>query len=259
LTQADPTGMHDWHSSGYVEEWITGWDGEERRATLRRIPQLIPHDPDETIRVLDVGGGWGPITRVVLESFPKAQVVLQDFSEPMLNEARERLAAHGDALTFVQSDLMAPNWTDGLKGPFDAVVSSLAIHNVRFPDRIRAIYQEIFPLVAPGGCFINLDQIAASEIVGRVSRHAQQMAARQRIFEETGEWKSLSELPAPPNRGPRMHAHGTAASEDLERIAAHEPATLANQLRWLLEAGFDEVDCFVRDGRSGLLGAYRAS
>jgi len=256
--QADPMGMHDWHSEAYVEEWIGDWDSEERRATLRRIAHLIPRDPDDEFRVLDIGGGWGPVTRVVLEAYPRARVTLQDFSLPMLDEARRRLQERGDAVTFTQSDLMSPKWTANLGGPFDAVVSSLAIHNVRFPDRIRDIYAEVFPLVAPGGCFLNLDQIAAGELAGRAGRHAQQMAARQELFEQTGQWKSLGELPTGSGRRGPMHAHGPTAEADLQRIAGHEPATLSNQLRWLREAGFDEVDCFVRDGRSGLLGAFRA-
>src|SRR4051812_7721721 len=161
--QADPTGMHNWHSEAYVEEWIGGWDGEERRALLRQIAHLIPHDPSEQIRVLDVGGGWGPVSRVVLEAYPEARITLHDFSGPMLDEARQRLAPYGNRTRFVQSDLLSAEWTKGIDGPFDAVVSSLAIHNVRFPDRIRAIYQEIFPLVAPGGCFLNLDMIASGE------------------------------------------------------------------------------------------------
>ena len=43
----------------------------------------------------------------------------------------------------------------------------------------------------------------------------------------------------------------------LRRIASHEPATLPNQFRWLLEAGFDEVECFARDRCDAPIGAFR--
>ena len=258
MAQSDPTGMHDWHSRTYVQEWIPGYSGDERTTSLRRIAHLIPFDPDEEIRVLDIGGGWGPVTSVVLEAFPRARVVLHDFSEPMLEEARSRLAARGDAVSFYRGDLLSPGWANGLGEPFQAVVSSLAIHNVRFPDRIRAIYQEIFPLVAPGGCFLNLDQIGQGEIIRRVRQHAQRMAARQRLFDETGQWPPLSEVPATGRGRAAMHAHRDVHSENLQRMASHEPASLANQLRWLREAGFDEVDCFAREGNSALIGAFRA-
>ncbi len=37
--------------------------------------------------------------------------------------------------------------------------SAIAIHNVRFPDRIRAIYEEISGILVSGGCFLNCDLV----------------------------------------------------------------------------------------------------
>lgn len=259
MTESDPSGIHDWHSDEYVRQWLDVNTVHDRGRLLQRIVHLIPFDPDEPIRVLDIGGGWGPVTSAVLETFPHAQVVLHDFSEPMFAEARRRLAEYGDAVSFHRGDLMAPTWVEGLEGPFQAVVSHIAIHNVRFPDRIRAIYQEIFPLVAPGGCLINLDHPGSGELVGRASRHAQRLDRRHQLYEETGRWASLSDLPASSRYGRNPQAHGQANREDLERLRNHEPATVANQLRWLHEAGFDEAECFWRDGRDVLIGAFRRS
>jgi SAM-dependent methyltransferase len=53
-------------------------------------------------------------------------------------------------------------WVDAVAGPFDAVVSSIAIHNVREHATIRSIYGEIFNLLNPGGCFLNLDRMRPS-------------------------------------------------------------------------------------------------
>ena len=132
MTTSDPTGMHDWHEDGYVRDWIDHQRDEERTASLRRMVHLI-------------GGGYGAVTAVVLDVYPRARVVLHDFSEPMLDAARERLANYSDSVGYYRGDLMTPEWTAGLEGQFDAVVSSIAIHNVRFPDRIRGIYQEVYP------------------------------------------------------------------------------------------------------------------
>lgn len=258
MTQSDPIGMHDWHSTAYVEDWISANSRGDGSASLRNIAHLIPFDPDQPFRVLDIGGGWGPVTSVVLEAFPQARVVLHDFSEPMLEEARKRLARYGDAVSFYWGDLMESDWAAGLDGQFDAVVSHICIHNVRFPDRIRGVYHEIFPLVAPGGCFINLDHPAIGELAGRASRHAQAMARREQLYEETGRWTSLNELPARSRSGRNPAADREPAQDDLDRLEAHEPATVANQLRWLLEAGFDEAECFYRQGRDVLIGAFRA-
>jgi ubiquinone/menaquinone biosynthesis C-methylase UbiE len=160
-TSSDPHGHHDWHSPEYVDEWITNdvtRDGE-RRPVLRRVAELLPFERDAELRILDVGGGYGMLTREVLEEFPNSRVVLHDFSEPMIEQARRRLGGLVTRVEFAQADLRDPSWVEAVQGPFDAVVSSIALHNVRDPDRIKTIYAEIRPLLVPGGCFANLDLV----------------------------------------------------------------------------------------------------
>jgi tRNA (cmo5U34)-methyltransferase len=221
-TTSDPIGSHDWHSGEYVEWWITSdvTHDDERRPLLRRVAQLLPPDTGHGIDVLDVGAGYAALSREVADERPDARLTLHDFSEPMFRWARERLEDVLDRVRFVKGDLRDPGWTAEVGGPFDAVVSSLAIHNVRDPARIRAIYAEIFPLVRPGGCFLNLDQAHAS---GPLS------AAAQRISNDR---------------------YATAGPDDL--------ASVPNQLRWLREAGFAEADCLHRAGFSTLFAGFRA-
>jgi ubiquinone/menaquinone biosynthesis C-methylase UbiE len=160
-TSSDPHGHHDWHSAQYVDDWIGNdvtRDGQ-RRPMLRRVAELLPFDRDAAVRVLDIGGGYGMLTREVLEELPNSRVVLHDFSEPMIDQARARLGPLMARVEFAQSDLQDPAWVDAVPGPFDAAVSSIAIHNVRDPERIRAIFAEVRPLLAPGGVFANLDLV----------------------------------------------------------------------------------------------------
>jgi tRNA (cmo5U34)-methyltransferase len=154
---------------------------------------------------------------------------------------------------------MDPKWAAGIEGQFDAVVSSIAIHNVRFPDRIRGIYGELFPLVSPGGVFLNFDQVAYDgSLSERAERQAQMMQRRRRLHEETGRWQALDEV-AGQARWRGGHDHEHTNEEDRRRIASHEPATLSNQIKWLREAGFAEADCLHRDGRRVILAAFRAT
>jgi tRNA (cmo5U34)-methyltransferase len=259
MQSVDPTGVHDWHSDSYVRDWVDSQRDEERAIQLRRMMWLIPFDPDAEIRVLDIGGGYGLVTHQVLEAFPRARVVMHDYSEPMIAEARNQLSAFGDQVSFARGDLMTPDWVENLDGQFDAVVSSIAIHNVRFPERIRGTYVEVFPYVAPGGCFLNLDRIELpGGLIRNAERHEQLMARRQDLFAESGQWRTLPEIEAEVGSRRRRADAGAEQTGAAARIAAHEPATLENQLRWLREAGFDEVDAFFRDGHRALIGAYRA-
>ncbi len=218
-TDSDALGHHDWHSATYVDGWIKNdaTRDETRRVRLRGIARALPLDRGDTVRILDVGGGYGMFTGELLDEWPDAVVVLHDFSIPMTDEARTRLATFGDRVTFHNGDLRDPAWTTGVGGPFDAVVSSIAIHNVRDPAIIRRVYGDIAGLVKSGGTFINVDIVA---VPGPLAARA--YGRRQAV-----------------GRG------------------AGEPATLAAQLRWLEESGFDESDCLWKEGLVACLAAYR--
>ena len=77
-------------------------------------------------------------------NFSNAKAVCHDGSAEMLALGRKRLAKLKGRVKFVQCDLSKTGWSKKIKGPFDAVVSSIAIHNVREHDIIRSIYAETF-------------------------------------------------------------------------------------------------------------------
>jgi len=111
---------------------------------------------------LDLGCGDGILGAVILGEYPKSRGVLADFSEPMLEQAREGLKDYTGQLAFENLDYGDPAWIERMQAysPFDAIVSGYSIHHQ--PDaRKRPIYEEIFSLLKPGGWFINIEHIAA--------------------------------------------------------------------------------------------------
>ncbi len=244
---ADPIGMHDWHSHQYAHGWINAQRDDER-AYLRKLVHLLPFDPDQPIRVLDIGAGYGSLTKLVLDAFPHSTVVVHDYSEPMLLEARLRLASASDYVSYARGDLMYDTWTRDLGRPFDAVISAIAIHNVRFPERIRAIYSEVFEILVPGGCFYNVDYVTPpGDLVARARRHSLLMDERFQVRQRTGTWPALREV--------ETQVSVPTALQVRERDV--EPASLGNQLAWLSEAGFSQVECFWHDGMRALMGAFK--
>ena len=227
MSSSDPLGAHDWHDEGYIERWVTDQvaTDDERRAHMRLLAAAIAADRNAPIRVLDIGVGYGALTEELLGVFGSAQVVGIDFSEPMLTRARAALERFGDQVTLRSADLQDPTWADGLEPGFDAAVSSQAIHNVRYPDRIRAIYAEILPLLRPGGCFMNLD-----------------------IFSPPGDrsYAAYAAARAGLHRPPPIHHLGHAP-----------PMPLRDHLDWLDEAGFAEADVLMKDLRQALIVGYR--
>ena len=151
---------HDWHSIDYVAEWITrdAARDPERRPLLRQMLSFAPFPLDAELKVLDVGAGYGAVSEEVLHVFPAARVALQDYSQPMLDRARERLADRSEQLHYVVCDLTDPSWTQQVDGPFDLAVSAIALHNLRDPAKIFACYRAIHDLLKPGGCFLNCDR-----------------------------------------------------------------------------------------------------
>ena len=224
MSATDPFGQHDWQSPAYVEHWVEtkSTTAEERAPDLRRVVAVLPTGPEAPRRVLDIGTGWGPLAYEVLLALPEATLVAHDFSEPMLEKAAATLASFGERASFWRGDLTDASWAEGIGGPFDAVVSAHAIHNVRSHAAIAGVYSAVCRLLSPGGWFVNL------EIVD----------------------------PAGPATG---GTYGQLRPGSSGVRAPHEPgndlaaATLVDHLGWLTDAGFAEVDCLWKNARQALL------
>ena len=55
----------------------------------------------------------------------------------MIEAARERLSEFGERIDYRLSDMRESGWSTDLGGPFDAVVSAIAIHNLWDPAHIH--------------------------------------------------------------------------------------------------------------------------
>lgn len=172
-------GEHDWHSQSYVDWWVTRDHGREaeRRQKLRQLLAHAGFARDAGIAVLDVGGGYGVVTEEILAALPQARVTLQDYSEPMLAEARRRLAQHAGRVRFVLADLFDPSWTEAVGGGFDLAVSAIAIHNLRDVALIAGCYRGIARTLKPGARFLDYDLFF--EHTGGLPRHIE-------LLEEAG-------------------------------------------------------------------------
>lgn len=159
--QSHPISVHehDWLSRAYVDQWIDEdvTRDEERRPKLRKMLAAAPFAKNAAIRVLDVGAGYGVVTEEVLRAFPKAAVTWQDYSEPMRRRAKKQLARDARRLDYALSDLSRPTWAKAVTGPFDLIVSGIALHNLRDLKLIFGCYKAIRGLLAPKGCFLDYD------------------------------------------------------------------------------------------------------
>jgi tRNA (cmo5U34)-methyltransferase len=189
-----------WASSDHALEYLARADRIPHRTEGERA--LLAWLPAHIDRFLDLGSGDGRLAALIRTAHPDANVVAVDFSPLMLQRLQGRFA--GDpSVGIIKHDL-----GDSLPalGTFDAVVSSFAIHHVSH-ERKRALYGEIWDLLAPGGVFCNLEHVASPT--------------------------------------PSLHARFLAALgiEPEDEDVSNQLLDVETQLRWLRELGFEDVDC----------------
>jgi tRNA (cmo5U34)-methyltransferase len=198
MTTNNPVNL--WTSAEHAREYLRRADlishrGEGEAALLEFIPA-------GTRRILDLGTGDGRLLALVRSANPDTEAVAVDFSPAMLEAARKRFA--GDSRVSVvqlNMDSSLPKL-----GPFDAVISSFAIHHL-VHERKRALYAEIYGLLNSEGVFCNLEHVSSPS---------------DRLHAEF------------------LHRIGfTVETED----PSNKLLDSETQLGWLREIGFVDVDC----------------
>jgi ubiquinone/menaquinone biosynthesis C-methylase UbiE len=112
--------------------------------------RLLEYLPDDfSGRLLDVPVGTGLFTSVKYHRMPQAQITCLDYSDGMLDTARQRFVEAGvENVTLCQGDAGAlPFDSEG----FDAILSMNGFH--AFPDK-EAAFAELHRVLRPGGLFV---------------------------------------------------------------------------------------------------------
>jgi SAM-dependent methyltransferase len=151
--------LGSWHAGDYVAGWLEQDVIGDMLAMPRRLSAALVADAGVDVRhVVDLGAGAGPYLQVLLDAFPAARGTWSDSSEPMLENARERLAAYADRVDFVIGDAQDLGGID--TPPADVIVTSRVVHHFA-PATIRRLYRDAFARLRPGGFFFNLDHHGA--------------------------------------------------------------------------------------------------
>ena len=138
-------------------------------------------------------------------------------SSPLMLERARARFAHDPLVEIVDHDL-----AERLPrlGELDAVVSALAIHHLEH-ERKRELYREAFEFLRPGGVFVNLDHVAS----------------------------------------PTVNLHLAFFDAIDEPIENEDPSDrlldVHTQLGWLVDIGFEDVDCLWKWRELALLAAVR--
>jgi tRNA (cmo5U34)-methyltransferase len=140
-----------------VTQWH--WDPE---TYLKNMLEEVPSYPDlqaqtaaaakdvPALTILELGIGTGETAKRVLAAHPDARLTAIDSSEKMLERARRVVP---------QVDLRLARLEDPLPdGPFDLVVSALAVHHLDGPGK-QDLFRRVAGVLAPGGTFVLADVV----------------------------------------------------------------------------------------------------
>jgi SAM-dependent methyltransferase len=208
------TTLKEYNSAEHALQYLAIADKIPHRAAGEAV--LLDLVPRTARRIVDLGAGDGRLLALLRIDRPHAAGVSADLSPTMLDAARTRFADHPqvDVLEYDLDQPLPPF------GAVDAIVSCFAIHHCTH-ERKRALYEEIFDALEPGGVFYNLEHVASVS------------AEMHDAF--------LSALGI------------TAEQEDQSnKLLAVEP-----QLAWLRELGFQHVDCHWKWRELALFGGVK--
>lgn len=111
--------------------------------------------PPAATRILELGTGTGETAERVLALHPEATLVALDNSAPMLAAARDRLGDRMEPCERALEDELPA-------GPFELVISALAIHHVEGEGKAR-LFERVAGVLAPRGRFVLADGVVPDD------------------------------------------------------------------------------------------------
>ena len=199
---------------------------------LDAIVLTFPFKQSHPIDVIDLGCGTGTIARRIKDAYPQARITCVDIAEKMLKIAQTKLGNSGD-VRYQLANLEDYEFDSA----YDIAVSSLALHHLVSEDDKIKFYKKIYACLKSGGVFYNADVILGS------SSHLQ-----KRYMEKWREYMRLQ-----------------VSEEEIEQkwIPQHYdedyPSKLIDQLVWLQDMGFTEVDVVWKYYNFAVYGGCKAT
>jgi tRNA (cmo5U34)-methyltransferase len=224
------TKKEEWNSKQVVDHHLRAADAliPGRRETLSIVAGLATASFSDEPRVLDIGCGYGDVTAELIEMSPLASVCMVDFSDEMLQQAKERFGSNS-RVNIIKHDLNSGIPGRLKSGKFDAVVSCHALHHVEYKNKV-GLYAEIRQILDKDGLFINGDRFTGESPVIR------EWEFDNWITWMTGQIKNKLGID-------RTFEQVKARQMYFDERLGDKPGTLWETERDLRQAGFQYVDC----------------
>lgn len=236
----EPSQWQEADSASFIE--LSEFVVPERQVHLDIFMQLLAGTPNAQ-QVVDICCGEGRIGEALVQQFPQLEIWGLDGSDAMLEEAHRRLAGKGHFKP-LKMDIADQDWRGQLP-EVDAVFSSLAIHHLDGPGK-QQLFRDVFTMLRPGGVFAVLDIVAPTHPSGV------QIAAKQWdvwVSERSGGTDNAIFR--------KFSEEGWNYFSDPEPDVYDQPSSLADQLKWMQAAGFEQVDVYWMKAGHALFGGWK--
>ncbi|HRN50608.1 MAG TPA: methyltransferase domain-containing protein [Anaerolineales bacterium] len=193
-----------------------------------------------TARILDLGCGNGGVAAHLAASGHQGSYMGLDFSEGLLQAARQRLAEQpAYPAEFMQADLSAA-WSTTIEGSFDVVLTMAVLHHLPSRELHLAFLRQVRGVMSAGGRFIhsNWQFMRSPKLAARVQPWSAAGLDKSQV--EPGDY--LLDWRSGVREGHALRYVHQFSEEELAGLAA--------------EAGFNVAETFYSDGSTGDLSLY---
>lgn len=266
---------------GEPDKWKKEFDSELRSRTydaindlfsLRRserfnvVKKILPEPSDPHFNILELGTGTGVLTELLIKQYPGAFIATVEGAEKMLEQAQTKqlLQKNKKRLQFIHADYSMPSWLNGLKPPFNLVITFDSLHHLSH-DRKKELYREIFDLMIHGGDFIISDHVTSR---GFFYEDSQYDLWIPEILDNLKKVKQGSDIAA------ALESISTRTYDDLQKLSlsvlrdiitanlkreGDNPMPIMEHIDVMREAGFDDVVVEYRFANFAVISARKDS
>jgi tRNA (cmo5U34)-methyltransferase len=197
---------------------------------LEALVSAIPFEKHACFHAIDLGCGTGTIARKIKDHYPNSRITCLDLAENMVEMAKVKLQRYPD-VAYIVGDFGRFEFDR----KYDLAISSLALHHLSSDGDKRNFFKKIYASLNNHGTFLNADVVLASNDYLQkkcMDKWIQYMNKRVGQDETVNKWIPKYE------------------EED-------RPAKLVEQMKWLEDAGFREVDVIWKYYNFAVYGAYK--
>lgn len=167
--------------------------------------------------ILDLGAGTGILTELLHQIHPQSRITLVDMSANMLDKAKNKFN-NIDNFTYIEDNYL----TMDFKENYDIIISSLSIHHLNDKEKYT-LYRKIYQHLNNQGVFINADEVIAPT------------DTLEKLYVE----KETTHLL-------KQELTNDEKEEILYRRTLDTPSTLKDNLTWLDDIGYENVDVIYK-------------